>query len=124
LPRIEAPDVGGNCDRVTGANCTLIPTTDDGQPVNFYPFYSIAQNSGIFGGKGGQQEGSDRQDNKTCAWLIGNDVPGLTSNDFGKNNQYGSLLFLQYLVFGGGGSLRTITDDFRQVMNNPCRLNI
>jgi hypothetical protein len=103
LPRIEAPDVGGNCNRTTGANCTLIPTTDDGQPANFYPFYSI--------------DGHE----VPCAWLFGNDVPGHTTNDFGKNNQYGALLFLDYLIFGGGGATRHITDNFRQILGtNPC----
>jgi hypothetical protein len=104
LPRIEAPDVDGNCDRTTGANCTLIPITDDGQPANFYPFYSIDQHHG------------------QCSWLFGNDVPGQTTNDFGKDNQYGSLLFLDYLIFGGNGATRHITDNFRQVLKtNPCR---
>jgi len=103
LPRIEAPDIGGNCDRTTGANCTLIPITDDGQPANFYPFYSIDQRHGI------------------CTWLFGNDVPGQTTNDFGKNNQYGSLLFLDFLVFGGHGATRSITTNFRQIFNqNVC----
>ena len=104
LPRVEAPDFDGNCDRTTGSGCTLIPTTDDGQPANFYPFFSI-------------HKGHD----SVCNWLFGNDVPGLTSNDFGKNNQYGSLLFLDYLIFGGKGATRHITDNFRQVMDsNPC----
>jgi hypothetical protein len=103
LPRIEAPDQGGNCDRTTGANCTLIPVTDDGQPVNFYPFFSVHQGS------------------HGCTWLLGNDIPGQTTNDFGKNSQFGSLLFLDYLIFGGGGATRHITDNFRNVVaTNPC----
>jgi len=111
LPRIEAPDIGGNCDRSTGANCTLIPTTDDGQPANFYPFYSIH--------KAGDRDA--RGNFASCTWLIGNDVPGLTTNDFGKNAQYGTLLFLNYLIFGGGGSTLVRTNDFRQIFNeNPC----
>lgn len=105
LPRIEAPDIGGACDRTTGANCTLIPVTDDGQPADFYPFYSIHKSPSGHG----------------CVWLEGNDIPGLTTNDFGKNNEYGSLLFLDFLIFGGGGATRHITNDFRQVFsNNPC----
>ncbi|HEX7737314.1 MAG TPA: hypothetical protein VF458_20880 [Ktedonobacteraceae bacterium] len=107
LPRIEAPDLAGNCDRSTGANCTLIPMTDDGQPADFYPFYSIHQSF------------------RGCTWLLGNDIPGLTTNDFGKNNQYGSLLFLNYLAFGGGGATLTRTNDFRQVLDhNPCRVDV
>ncbi|HLG78156.1 MAG TPA: hypothetical protein VKX46_17200 [Ktedonobacteraceae bacterium] len=106
LPRIEVAGLGSgnNCNRATGQGCTLIPITDDGQPANFYPFYSIHRSR--FG---------------PCTWLFGNDVRGLTTNDFGKNNQYGSLLFLNYLVFGGGGSLVHMTDNFRQILNyNPC----
>jgi hypothetical protein len=110
LPRIEAPDVDGNCNRTTGANCTLIPLTDDGQPVNFYPFFSIHKSSFE----------SRRSDFAGCSWLIGNDVPGLTTNDFGKNAQYGSLLFLNYLVFGGGGATLVRTNDFQHILNNPC----
>lgn len=108
LPRIEIPGIGGaggNCDRTTGAGCTLIPMTDDNQPANFYPFYSSHQGFGL------------------CTWLLGNDIPGMTTNDFGKNNQYGSLLSLTYLAFGGGGTTINRFNDFRQVMSsNPCRV--
>lgn len=111
LPRIEAPDVDGNCDRSTGANCTLIPITDDGQPANFYPFFSIH--------KSGHEDG--RGAIGSCSWLLGNDVPGLTTNDFGKNAQYGHLLFLTYLAFGGGGATIVRTNDFQQILSqNPC----
>src|SRR5207244_3709916 len=40
LPRIEIAPAFQNCNRTTGANCTLIPVTDDGTPADFYPFYS------------------------------------------------------------------------------------
>src|SRR6266568_2568666 len=98
LPRIEV----NTCNRSTGAGCTLIPTTDDGSPANFYPFYSIGTVRG------------------QCAWLLGNDIAGLTANDFGKNNQYGSLLPLNYLVFGGHGATVQRFNDFRQIISNPC----
>jgi len=59
-----------------------------------------------------------------CRWALGNDIPGFTVNDFGKNSQYGSLLPLQYLVFGGGGALLTRFNDFRQVFgSNACPSN-
>ena len=35
LPRIEAADFGGNCNRFTGANCVNPPPGS-----NFYPIYS------------------------------------------------------------------------------------
>jgi hypothetical protein len=104
-PRIEAPDLGGACDRLTGNGCTIIPPTDDGQPAEFYPFFSST----------GHHAGD-------CRWLIGNTVPGLTRADYGKQSQYGTLLPLTYLVFGGGGTTRTVFNDFRQVLaHNPCR---
>ncbi|MBO0881272.1 MAG: hypothetical protein J2P17_13165, partial [Mycobacterium sp.] len=36
LPRIEFE----TCDRQTGSGCTRIPTTDDGTPAHFYPYYT------------------------------------------------------------------------------------
>ncbi len=99
LPAIEGPP----CDITTGANCTLIPITDDGQPANFYPFFSITQ------------PGND------CQWLLGNDIPGVTANDFGQNAQYGSILGLSHLRLGGGGAVHTVFADFRQILSkNPC----
>ena len=98
LPRIEF----GVCNRSTGANCTLIPKTDDGAPANFYPFFSNTK----------------LQD--TCTWGLGNDFPGVT-NDFGRNAQYGPLLQLTYLVFGGQGATLHRYNDFRNVLDsNPC----
>jgi hypothetical protein len=104
-PRIEAPDLGGTCNRATGANCTIIPKTDDGQPAAFYPFFSITNPFRTAG----------------CKWFIGNDVPGLTAADFGKTNQYGALLPLEYLIFGGGGSTHFVINDFQKNLGfNPC----
>ena len=98
LPRIEF----NTCNRNTGSGCTLIPTTDDGQPANFYPFYST---------------GTVRSQ---CTWLEGNDIPGLTQNDFGQNSEYGSLLSSTYLAFGGGGATLNRYNNFRQILSNPC----
>jgi hypothetical protein len=102
LPRIEAADLGGSCDRLTGAGCTKPPPSDDGTPAAFYPFFSITGGS-------------------NCRWLIGNDVPGLTANDFGKINQYGPLYPLDYLVFGGHGAIITRYNNFQNALGtNPC----
>ena len=46
-------------------------------------------------------------------------MPGATT-DFGRNAQYGSLLSLTYLVFGGGGKTTNLFNDFRQIIRNPC----
>lgn len=83
------------------ANCTIIPYTDDNQPANFYPFFSSAGHE-------------DR-----CVWILGNDVPGMTVNDFGRNAQYGTRL-LQSLP-GIGGVTRIRNENFRQILpSNPC----
>ncbi len=84
------------CDSSTGAGCTLIPETDDGQPAVFYPFYSIRN-------VGGQ-----------CVWQFGNHIPG-SKNDFGQNAQYGTLLALTYTNVGGGPV--TSYEDFRQILS-------
>ena len=102
LPRIEVAPAFQDCNRTTGANCTLIPVTDEGTPADFYPFYSV-----------GTVDGS-------CTWALGNDIPGFSTNDFGKNAQYGPLLNLEYLGFGAGGATRMRINDFRGVNPNPC----
>jgi hypothetical protein len=97
LPRIEF----FTCNRKTGVGCSLTPTTDDNQPIAFYPFFSTTSVGG------------------TCNWQFGNSIPGDT-NEFGQVNQYGSLLPLEYLAFGGGGATNIRFNDFRQVISNPC----
>ena len=91
-----------NCDLTTGTNCTLIPRTDDGKPAAFYPFFSM-------GSKNGE-----------CVWSFGNDQPGFTTNDFGKNAQYGSLISLPFLDFGGGGSISNLLGAYTGFHSNPC----
>jgi hypothetical protein len=98
LPRIEF----STCNRTTGSGCTLTPQDDDGTPAQFYPYYSIASSD------------------SGCAWQLGSTIPG-TTDDFGKNAGYGSLLPLAYLKFGGGGSTIVRFNDFRNVFSqNPC----
>lgn len=98
----DLPDIEfSTCNRNTGAGCTLIPTTDDGTPAAFYPFFT---NTSVQG---------------NCTWQFGNDTPGELRN-FGRNAQYGSLLPLTYLAFGGGGSTVSRFNDFRSVISNPC----
>jgi hypothetical protein len=97
LPRIES----NTCNRSTGAGCTLIPTTDDGAPAAFYPFFSTTSMS------------------DACNWQFGGSIPRST-DEFGQNSQYGSLLLLTYLAFGGGGATLHRFNDFRGVIPNPC----
>jgi hypothetical protein len=46
LPRIEVSDFGGTCNRSTGSGCTNPPSTDDGAPAAFYPYFSTVTNGG------------------------------------------------------------------------------
>ena len=102
LPRIEASDLGGSCDRNTGDGCVKPPPTDDGVPADFYPFYSAITTTG-------------------CRWAIGDLASNGTTNDFGQIDQYGPLFLQTYLVFGGGGATTQRYNDFQGVMStNPC----
>jgi hypothetical protein len=97
LPRIEF----STCDRQTGTGCTLIPTTDDGTPATFYPYYTSGS---ALGG---------------CAWTIGQNVPGFSTADYGKNAQYGSLLKVVYTNIGGTTLFHF--NDFQRILpGNPC----
>jgi len=99
LPRIEAADYGGSCDRNTGVDCVNPPPG-----ANFYPLFSTR--TGPDGG---------------CLWQLGGShIPG-TADSFGGTSaaEFGPLLFLDY----PGPGLTPIhrTNDFRQVLpDNPC----
>ena len=99
LPRIEAADFGGICNRTTGAGCSNPPPGS-----NFYPFYSTRSNGTV-----------------GCFWQLGGaNIPG-TTNTFGGNSsaEFGPLLFLDYP--GPGFTPIHRTNDFRQVLpSNPC----
>jgi hypothetical protein len=111
LPRIETTPPNA-CDRTTGTGCTLIPLDDEGQPAQFYPYFSI----------GGSQDRGDHHggDRGGCVWQFGA-TPPRTITDFGKNAGYGTLLANPYLIFGGGGASHLVINDFRNVFSrNPC----
>ena len=99
LPRIEAADFGGICNRDTGENCVNPPPG-----ANFYPLYSTRPNRSV-----------------GCLWQLGGPyIPG-TTNTFGGNStaEFGPLLFLDYP--GPGFTPIHRTNDFRQVLSsNPC----
>ncbi len=99
LPRIEAADFGGICDRSSRAGCSNPPPGS-----NFYPFYSSRDDASV-----------------GCAWQLGGaNIPG-TTNTFGGNSsaEFGPLLFLDYP--GPGFTPIHRTNDFRQVLpSNPC----
>src|SRR4051794_3854441 len=100
----DLPAIEPECNAITGAGCTLIPTTDKGTPAAFYPFFS--------------QLGSRHR--QSCQFGFGNELPGSVT-DFGRNAQYGSLLTSSYLVFGGGGTAQNVINNFRQILANPCK---
>jgi hypothetical protein len=108
LPRIEAADFGGNCDRNTGENCVNPPPGS-----NFYPFFTTRE---------GHSEGRSEGHSKSCFWQEGGaHIPG-TDRTFGGSSatEFGPLLFLTYP--GPGFTPIRRTNDFRRVLSkNPCR---
>jgi len=99
LPAIEG-DLG-TCNNSTGAGCTIIPPTDDGTPAQFYPYYTTGT---ALGG---------------CAWTVGQNYPGFSTDNYGAHHQYGQLLKVTYTSVGGGSS--AAYEDFQNnLANNPC----
>jgi len=97
LPRIEAPDSGGICNRTTGANCVNPPPGS-----NFYPIYVTTSNN-------------------SCTWAEGG--PGIkgATNTFGGNSaaEFGPLLNSDYP--GPGFTVIHRFNNFRNVLAaNPC----
>jgi len=102
LPRIEAADFGGNCDRFTGNGCVNPPPGS-----NFYPIYSTGTSNGTPSG--------------SCVWQFGGPYIKGTTNTFGGNSatEFGPLLFSFYP--NPNPAIRLRTNNFRQVLNhNPC----
>ena len=100
LPRIEAADFGGLCDRSTGTNCVNPPPGS-----NFYPFFSTRGDPSV-----------------GCFWQLGGaNIPG-TTNTFGGSSaaEFGPLLFIDYP--GPGFTPIHRTNDFKQILSsNPCQ---
>jgi hypothetical protein len=84
------------CNATTGAGCVVPPNG-----AAFYPFFSQ------LGGK--ENRGQDRKRGEPCLFAFGNDLPN-TTNDFGKDAQYGPFTTAFTVVFGNAGP----------VMRNPC----
>ncbi len=109
LPRIEANDFGGICNRNTGENCVNPPAG-----ANFYPIFTTG---------GGDEHGNGHgDDHGSCVWQLGGTHIGGTTNTFGGNStaEYGPLLQSHYP--GAGFTPRFRYNNFRQILNsNPCR---
>jgi hypothetical protein len=104
LPRIEAADFGGSCNRFTGTNCVNPPPGS-----NFYPIYSTGSST---------ENGSS---NGQCVWQLGGPFLKGTTNTFGGNSstEFGPLLFSFYP--NPNPALRLRTNNFRRVLDsNPC----
>jgi hypothetical protein len=104
LPRIEAADFGGNCNRFTGAGCVNPPPGS-----NFYPIYSTGSST------------QNPSDNGHCVWQFGGPYIKGTTNTFGGNSaaEFGPLLFSFYP--NPNPAIRLRTNNFRNVLSsNPC----
>jgi hypothetical protein len=104
LPRIEAPDSGGICNRFTGENCVNPPPGS-----NFYPIYTTGTTT------------HNPSANGQCIWQLGGPYLKGTTNTFGGNSaaEYGPLLFSFYP--NPNPAIRLRTNNFRQVLSsNPC----
>ncbi len=99
----DTPALEPQCDTHTGNGCALLPLTDEGLAVAFYPFFS------------------SRVMSQGCLWQIGNHIPG-NKSDFGQDAEYGTILNTNSYLFGGGGLPRTRYFNFRQILStNPCK---
>lgn len=81
------------CNATTGAGCVVPPNG-----AAFYPFFTQL-------GSGSTDSSGD----PSCLFAFGNDLPN-TTNDFGKDAQYGSYTATNTVVYGNAGP----------VMRNPC----
>jgi hypothetical protein len=76
LPRIEASDFNGHCNRNTGAGCTNPPPG-----AGFYPWFHLTSFKG-------------------CSWVLSDNVPDQTNNFGGEVAEFGPLYFVNYGAFG------------------------
>ncbi len=93
LPRIEAADLGGACNRTTGVGCVNPPVTDDGQPAPFYTYFSFLKSG------------------NRCMWAAG-DLGQAPAGHASSSQQFGPELFSPYWKFGGHGATVTRTNNF------------
>jgi hypothetical protein len=104
LPRIEAADLGGTCQRFlslpnAGANCVNPPVTDDGTAA-FYPYYTRLGN---------------------CDFVFGSNFD--TGNNFGGSSatEFGPLLASTYWTAGGHGATNQRYNNFNSgPLTNSC----
>jgi hypothetical protein len=103
LPRIEAADLGGKCQRFlslpnAGTGCVNPPMTDDGAAA-FYPYYTQLAN---------------------CDFVLG--AAFGTGNNFGGSSatEFGPLLASTYWTFKGHGATNQRYNNFNSGKNPIC----
>ena len=105
LPRIEAADLGGTCQRFlgqpnAGSGCVNPPMTDDGASAAFYPYYTRLTG---------------------CDFVLGANFG--TGNNFGGSStaEFGPLYPLTYWTFGGHGATNQRYNNFNSgALTNRC----
>jgi hypothetical protein len=105
LPRIEAADLGGNCQRFlgqpnAGTGCVNPPMTDDGASAAFYPYYTRLTG---------------------CDFVLGANFG--TGNNFGGSStaEFGPLYPLTYWTFRGHGATNRRYNNFNSgAITNSC----
>jgi hypothetical protein len=116
LPRIEAADFGGDCNRFTGVGCTNPPPG-----AAFYPIYSTGKTPrGFWKGEPPGPPASPGR-NEGCIWQLGGTNIKGTTNTFGGTSaaEYGPLLFSFYP--SPNPAVRLRANNYRQVLDsNPC----
>ena len=73
----DGPGSENNCSSSSTSSCVVPP-----QGASFYPFWSITNTQGL--------DQVSPSTGGSCAWNFGNDISGVTTNDFGKDAQYGA----------------------------------
>ena len=105
------------CDTTSGSGCQAKP-----HGANFYPFWSIGKVSAPTGFPSSETSSPDAMTDSTtsaapsghksghglCVWNFGNDIAGVTTDDFGKDAEYGAPNVARY-----AGTLTS------PVMSNP-----
>jgi hypothetical protein len=101
LPRIEASDFGGSCNRTTGVGCTNPPPTDDGASA-FYPYYTLTQTADTLYPGG------------ACLFALGDmaSAPSTVNSEGGSSTQAGAVYPQTYYIFGGGGATHQVINDY------------
>jgi hypothetical protein len=99
LPRIEAPDSGGICNRTTGEHCVNPPPG-----ANFYPIFTTGTLS------------------DACIWRFGGPQLPNTTNTFGGTSaaEYGPLFQLSYPQPTAAGFVTRYNNFRNSLGSNPC----